>query len=112
MDEADRLDRHWANLTTFAQASDFLHPCSVFFYLYSLQDVCWSLYVGRDFCVAAPIEADTPKVISMSHIDTEFDEMPWFYPPAGLAPQPNHLTKTFEATCRLLMIARRIMGVV
>ena len=24
MDEADRLDRHWANLTTFTQASGFL----------------------------------------------------------------------------------------
>lgn len=90
MDEADRLDRHWTNWTTFAQ------------------DVCWSLYVGRDFCVAKPIEGDT---ISMSHIDPEFDEMSWFYPPAKIPPQPNNLTKTFEATCRLLMIARSIMDV-
>ncbi|KAF8802030.1 hypothetical protein BYT27DRAFT_6777102 [Phlegmacium glaucopus] len=92
MDEADRLDRHWANWTTFTQ------------------DVCWSLYVGRDFCVPAPVSADTQAI--MSYIDPEFDEMPWFYPPSRLAPQPNHLTKTFEATCRLLVIARRIMDVV
>ena len=65
-----------------------------------------SLYVGRDFCVAEPIKANF-----MSHIDHELDEMPWSYLPAGIAPQPNNLTKTFEATCRLLMIARRIMGV-
>ena len=37
--------------------------------------------------------------------------MPWFYPPAIIPPQPNNLTKTFEATGRLLLIARRIMDV-
>ena len=47
----------------------------------------------------------------MSHIDPEFDEMSWFYPPAKIPPQPNNLTKTFEATCQLLMIARSIMDV-
>ena len=69
------------------------------------QDVCWSLYVGRDFCVAEPIGAPMP------HIDPKYDEMTWFHPPSKIAPQPNNLTKTFEATCRLLMIARRIMDV-
>ena len=69
------------------------------------QDVCWSLYVGRDFCVAEPIGAPMP------HIDPKYDEMTWFHPPSKIAPQPNNLTETFEATCRLLMIARRIMDV-
>ena len=78
------------------------------YFLLPWQDVCWSLYVGRDFCVAEPIGA---KAIPMLHIDPELDEMAWFYPPAKIAPQPSNLTKTFEATCRLLMIARRIMDV-
>ena len=68
--------------------------------------MCWSLYVGRDFSVAEPVGA---KATPMPHIDSEFDKMDWFYPPAKIGPQPNNLTKTFEATCRLLMIARHIM---
>ena len=47
----------------------------------------------------------------MPHIDPKFDEMTFFHPPSQIAPQPNNLTKTFEATCRLLLIARRIMEV-
>ena len=107
MDESDRLDRHWANWTNFTQASLCIQALLLFTYHFSLpwQDVCWSLYVGRDFCVAEPIGAPMP------HIDSKYDEMPWFHPPAQIAPQPNNLTKTFEATCRLLMIARRIMDV-
>ena len=111
MDEADRLDRHWASWTNFTQARVFcIHALRSFTHLLSLtwQDVCWSLYVGRDFCVAEPIGA---KATPMPHIDPKFDEMTWFHPPAKIAPQPNNLTKTFEATCRLLMIARRVMDV-
>jgi hypothetical protein len=87
-----------------------IHALRPFTYLLSLpeQDVCWSLYVGRDFCVAEPVGA---KATPLPHIDPHFDEMPWFYLPAGIAPQPNNLSKTFEATCRLLLIARRIMDV-
>ncbi|KAF8152932.1 hypothetical protein B0H34DRAFT_677166 [Crassisporium funariophilum] len=87
MEEPDRLDRHWANWTTFSQ------------------DVCWSLYVGRDFCVPAPTD-------SMPLVDIGFDQMPWVHTSAGIPPQPNHLTKTFEATCELLMISRPIMDVI
>lgn len=61
----------------------------------------------NDF-VAEPIGA---KATPMPHIDPKYDEMTWFHPPAEIAPQPNNLTKTFEATCRLLMTARRIMDV-
>ncbi|KAF8961449.1 hypothetical protein BDZ97DRAFT_1829377, partial [Flammula alnicola] len=73
MDETDMLDRRWANWTTFTQ------------------DVCWSLYVGRDFCVSTPTDAELSK--DPPFVDPEFDQMPW-------------------ATCELLMIARPIMDVV
>ncbi|PPQ92012.1 hypothetical protein CVT25_004869 [Psilocybe cyanescens] len=94
IDEADRLDRHWANWTTFTQ------------------DVCWSLYVGRDFCVTAPTDTELGKDVSLPFVDSEYDQMPWVHPAAGIDPQPNYLTKTFEATCELLLISRRIMDVV
>ncbi len=72
------------------------------------QDVCWSLYVGRDFCVPAP-DPDFPMPV----VDTALDQMPWIHgPPDPQVPiQPNYLTKTFEATCELLAISRRIMDV-
>ncbi|KAJ3517066.1 hypothetical protein NLJ89_g732 [Agrocybe chaxingu] len=89
IEEPDRLDRHWTSWTTFTQ------------------DVCWSLYVGRDFCVAAP-DSD----LAMPVVEPTYDEMPWAHPPSGIPPQPGHLTKNFEATCELLLIARRIMDVV
>ncbi|KJA23958.1 hypothetical protein HYPSUDRAFT_39482 [Hypholoma sublateritium FD-334 SS-4] len=95
MDESDILDRRWTYWTTFTQ------------------DVCWSLYVGREFCVAAPpINTEMFRAVSMPLVDLDFDQMPWNHPAAKLEPQPNYLTKTFEATCELLMIARRIMEVV
>ena len=111
MDEADRLDRHWASWSNFAQARVFcIHALRSFTYLLSLlwQDVCWSLYVGRETTVAEPIGVKATPIL---HIDPKFDEMTWFHPPAQIPPQPNNLTKTFEATCRLLLIARRIMNV-
>ena len=105
IDEAERLGNNWASWTIFTQARVFcIYALRSSTYLPSLswQDVCWSLYVGKDFCIAEPVGA---KATPMPHI---FNEMPWFYPPAGIAPQPNNVTKTFQATCRLLMIARRI----
>ena len=77
------------------------------------KDVCWSLYVGREFCVAAPpTNTEMFRAVSMPLVDLDFDQMPWNHPAAKLEPQPNFLTKTFEATCELLIIARRIMDVV
>ncbi|KAF9555002.1 hypothetical protein CPC08DRAFT_643525, partial [Agrocybe pediades] len=92
MDESDQLDRRWANWATFAQ------------------DVCWSLYVGRDFSVSAPLDAEAKEIVA-PFVDSEFDQMPFVHPPARIEPQPNYLTKTFEATCELLLISRRIMDV-
>ncbi|KIM41300.1 hypothetical protein M413DRAFT_445331 [Hebeloma cylindrosporum] len=95
IDEADKLDRNWANWTTFSQ------------------DICWSLYVGRDFCVSASAEAgSSQEAPGGPFIDQGFDQLPWVHPPSGMDPQPNNLTKTFAATCELLAISRRIMDVV
>ncbi|KAG6811774.1 hypothetical protein H0H92_005904 [Tricholoma furcatifolium] len=88
--ENDMFDRNWAFWAIFAQ------------------DVCWSLYVGRDFS----IPSTDSKRIPIPFVDTEFDSLPWCYPPSGVAPQANHLSKTFAASCKLMMIARRIMDVV
>ena len=79
-------------------------------YILSSQDACWSLYVGRDFCVSAPAEAGSE--VPGPFIDEGFDQMPWVHSPSGMLPQPNYLTKTFAATCELLLISRRIMDVV
>ena len=60
------------------------------------QDVCWSLYVGRDFSTPIP---DLPMP-------------PSTYGNLNAESQPDLLTMTFEATCQLLVISRHIMDVV
>ncbi|KAG6861013.1 hypothetical protein C0995_004866 [Termitomyces sp. Mi166 len=90
--ENDMFDRNWAFWTIFTQ------------------DVCWSLYVGRDFSI--PFYTTSLKRIPIPIVDARFDSVPWYHPPSGIAPQPNCLSKTFAASCELLMIARRIMDVV
>ncbi|KAJ6616846.1 hypothetical protein B0H10DRAFT_2035936 [Mycena sp. CBHHK59/15] len=87
----DMLDRNWAYWTTFSQ------------------DICWSLYVGREFCVPSPSEQTT---IPIPFVDSDLDQIPWHYPKANIPPQPNFLSRTFAASCELLTIARRIMDVV
>ncbi|KAJ7747455.1 hypothetical protein DFH07DRAFT_1062746 [Mycena maculata] len=87
----DMLDRNWAYWTTFSN------------------DVCWSLYVGRETCVPDPSQQ---SAIPIPFVDSEMDQVPWRYPQAGIAPQPNLLSRTFAASCDLLGIARRIMIVV
>ncbi|KAF7967505.1 hypothetical protein HWV62_41412 [Athelia sp. TMB] len=87
----EMLDRNWAHWTTFSN------------------DVCWSLYVGRDFCVSSPTDLQR---IPVPFVDSGFDQIPWHYPASGIDPQPNYLSRTFVETCELLRIARRIMDVV
>ncbi|KAG5644488.1 hypothetical protein DXG03_008315 [Asterophora parasitica] len=89
--EHDMLDRNWAHWTIFTQ------------------DVCWSLYVGRDFSIPSTSDA---KRIPIPFVDAQFDAVSWYYPPSGIPPQPNFLSTTFAASCELLLIARRIMDVV
>ncbi|KAG6887908.1 hypothetical protein C0992_010284 [Termitomyces sp. T32_za158] len=67
------------------------------------------LYFGMS---ARMSQALSLKRIPIPIVDAEFDLVPWFHPPSGIAPQPNYLSKTFAASCELLMIARRIMDVV
>ena len=110
IDAADRQDRDWTNWTTFAQVYPWI--LSILNIANSLQDVCWSLYVGREACVPYPHSDPDNRELILPPIDLELDEIPWVYPPSGLDPQPNHLSLTFQWTCRLLSIARRIMAVV
>ncbi|KAJ7747438.1 hypothetical protein DFH07DRAFT_747798 [Mycena maculata] len=84
----EMLDLNWAYWTTFTY------------------DVCWSLYVGRDMCV--PEQPAIPTLL----VDSEMDRVPWYHPQAGIAPQPNMLSRTFAASCDLLRIARRILMLV
>ncbi|KDQ56260.1 hypothetical protein JAAARDRAFT_36436 [Jaapia argillacea MUCL 33604] len=88
--DSDMLARNWAYWTTFSQ------------------DVCWSLHVGREFCVSEPCEKQR---IPVPFVHTDFDQIPWVFPPQfHISPQPSMLSSTFKASCDLLMIARRIMG--
>ncbi|TFK25471.1 hypothetical protein FA15DRAFT_358461 [Coprinopsis marcescibilis] len=93
IEEPEVLDRYWTFWTIFAQ------------------DVNWSLYVGRDFCVRAPTETDF-KDMPVPFVDSEFDQITFHHPPSGVPPQPCYLSKTFASACELLVIARRIMNVV
>lgn len=69
-----------------------------------MKDVCWSLYVGREFATSIP-DDDFP----LPYIDTALDEMPVAY--GNLAPQPNYTTKTFHANAELFVIGRDILEV-
>ncbi|KAJ3921609.1 hypothetical protein F5877DRAFT_19082, partial [Lentinula edodes] len=86
----DMYDRNWAYWTTFTQ------------------EVCWCLYVGRDFSLSTTSEGNP---IPVPYVDAEFDQISWEHPSANIAPQPNYLSTTFAATCELLNIARKVMGV-
>ncbi|EPQ54782.1 hypothetical protein GLOTRDRAFT_77517, partial [Gloeophyllum trabeum ATCC 11539] len=89
----DMLARNWAYWTTFSQ------------------DVCWSLHVGREFCVPEP--SDKQK-IPVPFVDSEFDQITYMCPEPffNVPAQPSLLSSTFAASCDLLKIARRIMEIV
>ncbi|OBZ70244.1 Nitrogen assimilation transcription factor nit-4 [Grifola frondosa] len=88
---ADMLDRNWAYWATFSQ------------------DICWSLYVGRDCCVAPP-KATRP--IPVPFVGSEIDQLPWYWAPCKMAAQPSYVVRTFDVSCDLMLIARRIMDFV
>ncbi|OCH90022.1 hypothetical protein OBBRIDRAFT_633141 [Obba rivulosa] len=85
---ADMIDRNWAYWVTFSQ------------------DICWSLYVGRDCCVSPPSDK---RPIPIPFVGSEIDRMPWSYGPAKVPAQTSYVASTFAASCELLRIARRIM---
>ncbi|KAF5392813.1 hypothetical protein D9757_000908 [Collybiopsis confluens] len=91
--EHDLNDRNWAFWTTLTQ------------------EMCWCLYVGRDSNLLTSSEGNS---IPVPYIDAAYDQIPWFHPTAEreIQPQPNYLSTTFAATCELMIIAKRVMGVV
>ncbi|KAI0677740.1 hypothetical protein C8Q78DRAFT_1004170 [Trametes maxima] len=87
----DMLDRNWAYWSTFSQ------------------DVLWSLYVGRECCVLPPRK---DRQLPLPWVNSEIDQAPWYWAPCKMPPQPSHVVRTFEKTCELMLIARRIMDFV
>ncbi|KAH9854843.1 hypothetical protein C2E23DRAFT_874926 [Lenzites betulinus] len=87
----DQLDRNWAYWATFSQ------------------DVLWSLYVGRECCVLPPRK---DRQIPLPWVGSEIDQAPWYWAQCKMPPQPSHVVRTFEKTCELMLIARRIMDFV
>ncbi|KAI0638671.1 hypothetical protein C8Q77DRAFT_1092212 [Trametes polyzona] len=87
----DMLDRNWAYWATFSQ------------------DVLWSLYVGRECCVLPPRK---DRQIPLPWVGSEIDQAPWYWAQCKMPPQPSHVVRTFEKTCELMLIARRIMDFV
>ena len=82
--------------------------CIAFFYLSSFPPLTGCMLVPLRWKRLMRFGINATPIL---HIDPKYDEMTWFHTAAQIPPQPNNLTKTFEATCRLLMIARRIMDV-
>ncbi|KAJ7201053.1 hypothetical protein GGX14DRAFT_658872 [Mycena pura] len=72
------------------------------------RDVCWALVVGRHFC-GPPMDG---HAIAMPFVDSAADQLPWFYAPANIPPQPNLITLVFYETTALAMIARKIIDIV
>ncbi|KAF8208168.1 hypothetical protein K438DRAFT_1574876 [Mycena galopus ATCC 62051] len=86
----ERLARNWCHWGIFAL------------------DVCWALYFGRDF--AGP--PGPRRNIPLPFVDSKMDQVPWHYPPAKIAPQPNYTTLIFFQTSALLVIAREIIDII
>ena len=74
-----------------------------------MQDVCWSLYIGRDCALQQPPER---RLVPVPYVDSEHDREPWAWPPSGLPAQRSNVASVFRATCELLRIARRVMDFV
>ncbi|KAI0774652.1 hypothetical protein BD413DRAFT_472376 [Trametes elegans] len=89
--QEDMLDRNWAYWATFSQ------------------DVLWSLYVGRECCVLPPRK---DRQIPLPWVGSELDQAPWYWAQCKMPPQPSQVVRTFEKTCELMLIARRIMDFV
>ena len=89
--QEDMLDRNWSYWTI------------------SSQDILWSLYVGRECCVTPrPKDAQFP----VPFVGSELDTAPWYWAPSKMPPQPSNVVKTFECSCELMLIGRRIMDFV
>lgn len=102
------LSRNWAYWTTFCQVRPRAVPPYTFV-TFSLQDTLWSLYIGRDCALAAPIAG---QMVPVPFVDSEFDHEPWVWEPSGLPPQKSNIASVLQATCELLRIGRRVMDFV
>ncbi|KIK68195.1 hypothetical protein GYMLUDRAFT_237288 [Collybiopsis luxurians FD-317 M1] len=81
------------------------------YWMMHTQSACWDIYVGRDFNVLNSSEGSS---IPVPYVDAAYDQLPWSHPSAEryIAPQPSYLSTTFAATCELMNIAGRVMGVI
>ncbi|KAF7370442.1 Zn(2)-C6 fungal-type domain-containing protein [Mycena sanguinolenta] len=68
-------------------------------------DVMWNLFWGR------PIESP-PRNTPMSIVDHDIDQLPWYYAPSKLPPQPQYFTLMLHETSTLCLIACQIAEVV
>lgn len=69
-------------------------------------DLGFALYFGRDIGGAA---RDAPLPV----VDVEqFDQVPWYYAPANIPPQPDFTSCIFAASASLLLLARKIVSLV
>ncbi|KAJ7507135.1 hypothetical protein B0H11DRAFT_2318641 [Mycena galericulata] len=85
----EMVDRNWAHWNVFCM------------------DVCWALFYSRDFGSNSGRHA-----IAMPFVDSDSDQIPWYYAPANIPPQPNFLSLAFFETSSLFVIAQKIIGVV
>lgn len=104
------LNRNWVYWSTFCQVRvcsrrTFDHPMTSYY----IQDVCWSLYIGRDCALAAPKDG---QIVPVPFVDSDFDQEPWVWEASKLPAQRSNVASVFAATCELLRIARRVMDFV
>ncbi|KAF7360526.1 Zn(2)-C6 fungal-type domain-containing protein [Mycena venus] len=69
-------------------------------------DALWALYFGWD--LGGPSRRSSP----MPFVDSDMDQVPWYYAPANIPPQPNYLTLAFFETSALFLISRQISELV
>jgi hypothetical protein len=110
MEEQDLIDRNWTFWANFTNVRLLILKCSSLDpnlnFIFYFKGACWQAFVGWTFGIPLP----DPDFL-MPFVDTGLDHMPWEYAPGHIPAQPCYLTKTFEATCSLSIIARCIMDV-
>ncbi|KAJ7028672.1 fungal-specific transcription factor domain-containing protein [Mycena alexandri] len=88
-------------------SEEMLGRNSVHWTIFSM-DVCWALYFGHDFMGPPPDR----RTISLPVVDTQLDQIPWFYAPSNIPPQPNLLTLIFLKSSTLFLIGHKIVSIV
>ncbi|CAL1699935.1 unnamed protein product [Somion occarium] len=91
--QSDAIDRHWAYWETVTQ------------------DVCWSLYVGRDRCFIHQ-KGENSRSIPVPLVGSDIDRAPWHCEPAKFPLQTSNVASVFAATCELMHVAERVLAFV